>query len=199
MTASAIALSQVIEDLNDLWTPHPTQQLVLNALFLDEYPVVFAENGRKWGKTEIIAYFLWRRALTIPGGHYYFAPEQKQAKEIFWATGRLQHFGPQWYLDGQPNNTEMRMRLVGPFGESFIKVDGSDNFNAYRGIEPHSAVYDEFRDFRPEFHKVMGPNLAVHQAQLLICSTPPEPIEGDESVEHYDAMKIGLQVYKGAA
>lgn len=151
--------------------------------------VVFCENGRKWGKTEEIAYFLWRRALTVPGGHYYFAPEQKQAKEIFWAAGRIQAFGPQQYLEGKPNDSEMRLRFS---NGSFIKIDGSDNFNAYRGIEPHSAVYDEYRDFRPEFHKVMGPNLVVHKAPLLICSTPPELMD----VPHYDSMKIGLELGK---
>lgn len=185
MTDSALYYAKVIGDLNARWTPHPDQQRILYALFALLEPLVFNESGRKFGKTEIIAYFLWRRALTVPGGHYYFAPEQKQAKEIFWATGRLQEFGPQEYLDGQPNNTEMRMRFT---NGSFIKVDGSDNFNAYRGVEPHTAVYDEFRDFRPEFHKAMGPNLGVYKAPLLICSTPPEQME----LEHYDAMKVGL-------
>jgi hypothetical protein len=192
MTVEARQLAKIIGDLNARWTPHPTQQLVLNALFRDLAPVVFNESGRKWGKTDLICYFLWRRALTIPGGHYYFAPEQKQAKEILWASNRLQTFGPAGYIDGKPNETEMRIWLT---NGSFIKVDGSDNFNAYRGIEPHSAVYDEFRDFRPEFHKVMGPNLAPHEAQLLICTTPPELLE----LDHYDGMLVGLENFLGLA
>lgn len=188
---AALHLAKIIGDLNGRWTPHPTQQLMLNALFLHGFLLVFGENGRKWGKTEIIAYFLWRRAMTIPGGHYYFAPEQKQAKEIIWAAGRLQSFGPESYVDGKPNDTEMRIWVKNPIGESFIKVDGSDNFNSHRGTEPTTLVYDEYRDFRPEFHEVMDPNRLPHKAPLLVMSTPPEV-----DIEHYDSMKTGLEVGK---
>lgn len=188
MTDPARQLAKIIGDLNSRWQPHPTQQAVLNALFLHCFSVVFGENGRKWGKTALIDYFLWRRALLVPGGHYYFAPEQKQAKEILWASGRLQTFGPEDYIESI-NNTEMRVTFK---NGAFIKIDGSDNFNSHRGTEPHSCVYDEFRDFRPEFHKVMGPNLMPHKAPLLICSTPPEQME----LAHYDNMKIGLELGK---
>jgi hypothetical protein len=56
---------------------------------------------------------------------------------------------------------------------SFIKLDGSDNFDAYRGIEPHMVVFEEFKDFRPEFYNAMEPNLIVHDAPLIIIGTPP--------------------------
>lgn len=184
MTDSARQLAKIISDLNSRWQPHPAQQQILNAIFRDNEPVVFDECGRKKGKTEQLCYVLWRRAMTVVGGHYYFAPEQKQAKEIVWANLRLQHFGPQEYV-AAINNTEMRITLT---NGAFIKVDGSDNFNAYRGIEPHTAVYDEYRDFRPEFHQVMGPNLGVYRAPLLICSTPPEQMQ----LAHYDGMVATL-------
>lgn len=180
----------MIADLNACWTPHAGQQPVIYAAFGLKEPVIVDESGRKKGKSEEIAYFLWRMALTTrPMGHYYFAPEQKQAKEIFWAANRIQTFGPQSYIT-DINNSEMRIRFR---NGAFIKVDGSDNFNAYRGIsEVGSAVYDEYRDFRPEFHRAFGPNLAVHSAPLLVCSTPPEAPEGSEAAEHYDSMKMGL-------
>jgi hypothetical protein len=159
---------------------------MLNALFLHCYSLVFGENGRKWGKTEVIAYYLWRRALTVPGGHYYFAPEQKQAKEIIWASDRIQKFGPQEYIDGKPNDTEMRIWFK---NGSFIKIDGSDNFSSHRGTEPHTLVYDEFLDFRPEFHTIMDPNRLPHKAPLLIFTTPP-----NRDIEHYDGMKSSLKL-----
>jgi len=141
--------------------------------------VIFLECGRKFGKTEIVCYFLWRLALTRPGGYYYLAPEQKQAREILWAPKRILTFGPQEYIAGV-NNTEMRITFI---NGSFIKVDGSDNYDSYRGIEPHGIAYDEFRNFRPEFHAAMGPNLGVHSAPLLITTTPPE-----RDLEHYDSL-----------
>lgn len=190
MTQAALQLAKIIGDLNSRWKPHAGQHPIIYAAFGLREPVIVDESGRKKGKSEEIAYFLWRMALTTrPMGHYYFAPEQKQAKEIFWAANRIQTFGPQSYV-ADINNSEMRIRLV---NGAFIKIDGSDNFNAYRGVsDVGSAVYDEYRDFRAEFHKAFGPNLAVHRAPLLVCSTPPEAPEGSDEAEHYDSMKIGL-------
>lgn len=163
------------------WLPHSAQEAILMRVFRDLARVTFVECGRKFGKTEVQCYFLWRLAMLRPGGYYYFAPEQKQAKEIVWAAGRLQNFGPKGWIKSI-NQTEMRITF---HNGSFIKVDGSDNFNSYRGIEPHGAVYDEFRDFRPEFHKAFGPNLMVYNAPLLICGTPPEEME----LPHYDGLQ----------
>jgi hypothetical protein len=180
---TAFILSQLAETG---WRPHNAQEAILQRVFRDLARVTFVECGRKFGKTEVQCYFLWRNAMMRPGGHYYFAPEQKQAKEIVWASGRLQAFGPQSWIKSV-NNSEMRITLI---NGSFIKVDGSDNFNSYRGIEPHSAVYDEFRDFRPEFHKAFGPNLMVYNAPLLICGTPPE----EQDLPHYDGLLAQAEV-----
>jgi hypothetical protein len=160
----------IINDLHATWTPHAGQVKCGRALFQDDKRTVFIQCGRKWGKTEIIMYFLYRWALVNPGSAcYYISPFQKQSKEIIWANGRLQTFVPRKYISSI-NNTEMRITLT---NGSFIKCDGSDNYEAYRGIEPHMVVYEEFKDFRPEFHVAMDPNLSVHNAPLVIIGTPP--------------------------
>jgi hypothetical protein len=184
LTTQALQLAKILSDLHRAWKPHPGQKLIIKKLFGDGAPAVMSEWGRKGGKTETIEYFLTRGGLTRGGGWYYFAPEQKQAKEIVWASGRLQKFVPRHYI-AAINNTEMRITLT---NGSFIKVDGSDNFDSYRGIEPHGSAYDEFKDFRPEFHGAYSPNFAVHKAPLLICGTPPE-----RDLEHYDAMIAELR------
>lgn len=127
--------------------------------------------GRKWGKTELIIYILWRWAQSNPGaGCYYLSPFIKQTKEIVWANRRAQDFGPHEWIQSI-NNSEMRINLK---NKSFIKFDGSDNFEAYRGIEPSIVVLEEFKDFRPEFYPAMEPNLAVYQAPIIIIGTPPD-------------------------
>jgi len=169
---SSLHLAKIIKDLHDLWQPHASQGLVGNAIFYAGKSKIFLECGRKWGKSEILAYILWRFALTKPGAAcYYIGPYQKQMKEIIWANKRLQGFGPQGYLDGPPNDTEMRLKFK---NGSFIKVDGSDNYEAYRGITPDIMIYDEFKDFRPEFHIAMDPNLAPKKAPLVIAGTAPK-------------------------
>lgn len=161
---------EVIDSLHSKWIPHSGQVKAGRALFNDQKKTIFIQCGRKWGKTELIMYFLYRWALTHPGSScYYISPFQKQSKEIVWANNRLQRFVDRRFI-AAINNTEMRITLR---NGSFIKCDGSDNFEAYRGIEPHMVVFEEFKDFRPEFYTAMDPNLAVHNAPLIIIGTPP--------------------------
>ncbi len=165
---------------------------------------VFGECGRKFGKTDAMGYCLYRYALSNPNSAcYYIAPFQKQAKELIWANNRLQNFflptiDPHTNLTEsghtreeahqifeelvakygvKVNDSEMRIK----FGNgSFIKLDGADNYQAYRGINPHFMGYDEFKDHHPKFHGGMEPNLATFDAPLFIIGTP---CEGDEPNE----------------
>lgn len=137
---------------------------------------------------------------------YYIAPLQTQAKELIWANGRLQNFylpkiDPKTGLTHtglnrneafqvfeelkekygmKVNNTEMRIY----FGNgSFIKLDGADQYEKYRGVTPNIVAYDEFKDFHPKFHEGMDPNLAVFDAPILFVGSPPV---GDEpNAENY--------------
>ena len=168
---SLVLTATILSDLQQRWDPHRGQHTVLYDLFVSLIKDFFVECGRKWGKTELLIYLLWRFALfNRNAGCYYIAPFQKQAKEIVWATRRIQTFMPQKYIKSI-NNTEMRITTV--FG-SFIKVDGSDNHESYRGIEPHILGYDEIKDHAPEFHVAMNPNRSVYDAPLVIIGTPPE-------------------------
>lgn len=123
--------------------------------------------------SELVSYLLWRYAYTFPGSeNYYFAPYMKQAREILWATRRIQTIGPQHWIESDPNNTEMRITFT---NGSFIKLDGSDNVEAYRGVKPKGlTVFDEFKDFRPEFYEAYDPNRAAFDSPLMIIGTPPE-------------------------
>jgi hypothetical protein len=143
---------------------------------------------------------------------YYISPLQKQAKELIWANNRLQlfflpkilaetgltHTGlnkqesfqvyeelKERYMDGDPNNTEMRIKFK---NGSFIKLDGSDQYESYRGINPHAIAYDEFKDHHPKFHIGMDPNLATFNAPLITVGTPPvgDDDNGDQFIELAD-------------
>jgi len=183
------------------WKPHDSQAKVKNGLFSKGSEKIFLECGRKFGKTDFLTYILYRFALLHPNSAcYYIAPYQKQAKELVWANNRLQNFffpnidpvtgvsptgfnredSAKIYEEMKEkygvsiNNTEMRIR----FGNgSFIKLDGADQYEAYRGVNPHIIVYDEWKDHHPKFHDAMDPNLATFNAPLVIVGTPPE---GDE-------------------
>lgn len=170
--AELARIASGIAELHALWTPHPAQLEIGRAFIRDGRKEVFAQCGRNFGKSELVAYLLWRWAWSHSGSeNYYFAPYMKQAREILWASRRVQDFGPRgWIKD--INNTEMRITFS---NNSFIKLDGSDNVEAYRGVKPKGfSVFDEFKDFRPEFYDAYDPNRAAHDTPLFIVGTPPD-------------------------
>lgn len=164
----------------------------------------------------MLIYLLYRFALSNPNSScYYIAPFQKQAKELIWANGRIQNFFLPLVDDAtgvthsghtreetykifdelkekygvKVNDSEMRIKFA---NGSFIKLDGADNHQAYRGINPHIIVYDEFKDHHPKFHAGMDPNLATFDAPLIVVGTPPEGDEDNEeqfvSLANYAAI-----------
>ncbi len=158
--------------MNEKWKPHPGQVKLLGPLIRGESIEVFAQCGRNFGKTEALCYLLCRWAISFPGSeNYYFAPYMKQAREILWASNRLQEMMPK-DLVASINNTEMRITLQ---SGAFVKLDGSDNVEAYRGIKPKGiSVFDEFKDFKPEFYEAYDPNRAAFESPLIIIGTPPD-------------------------
>jgi len=164
--------TEVIERLHESWTPHEGQLPIGQALFGDEIREIFLECGRNFGKTEFIDYAVWRNAQTRPGStNYIFYPLLKQAKEVIWKSKRVLEFGPSDWIAGT-NDTELRITLK---NGSFIKLDGSDNTESYRGVKIKNGslvVMDEFKDFKPEFYEAIEPNFI--DAYVLIAGTPPE-------------------------
>jgi hypothetical protein len=145
-----------------------------NALFYKDKKIVFVRCGRKFGKTELAIYVLYRWAGTIPNGQFYFiAPFYNQAAELIWHPGRLKNFlgaNRDKYID---SIHEQDRRIIFKNG-SFIKLLGSDNFEAGRGLNPDGAVYDEFKDHDYRFHQGFEDNLMAKDAPLFIVGTPPE-------------------------
>lgn len=162
-----------LDHIHSKWQPHAGQVDIIDDLLVNGFKDLFIQAGRNFGKTEIVSYLLWRYAIENPGSeNYYFAPYQTQAKEIMWAPNRIQNFGPRDAIYGDPNKTEMRITLV---NGSFMKLAGSDNVDSYRGIKPKGlSIYDEFKDFRPEFHDSFDPNRAAFDSPLIIIGSPPD-------------------------
>lgn len=176
MSESALRYqAQVIKDINDSVTLHDGQKAIAKSVFVDGKKIVFVECGRKFGKTSSIPYCAYRQCMSFPGSIVYIiGPFLKQMKEIIWVDGRLTHFlhkdVADKYVESR-NGTELRIIFK---NGSMIKCDGADNYEAFRGPNPHMVIYDEFKDHHPKFHEGMDPNLASNNAPLLIFGTPPE-------------------------
>lgn len=162
---------EFVQLMKDRWVPHQGQVELGKPLF-NQGMDVFGQCGRNFGKSDFVCYALWRWAFLNPGSeNYYFSPYMKQSDEILWESNRIQRFGhPSWIAD--LNNSDLRIKLT---NGSFIKLDGSDNVDSYRGVKPRGlSVFDEFKDFRPEFYEAYDPNRAAHNSPLVIIGTPPD-------------------------
>ena len=166
--------AQVVSDLSKACTLHPAQVQIAKAIFIDGKKRVFAEAGRKTGKTTIIPYCGYRQCMMKSGSIVYIvAPFFKQAKELLWADRRITHFLPEEIAKKykiELNNSEMRVS----FGNgSFIKLLGSDNTEAGRGVNPDMVIFDEGKDINEEFFSGMEPNIAAKNGILMMVGTPP--------------------------
>lgn len=168
--------------LNRAWTPHKGQQIVGQSVFNSPASMVYVQCGRKFGKSELACYCCWVYALTHPGAEvYYLAPLTKQAKELVWYNNRIQTcntYGSWWIpaveklLGGPVKVLFHESRIVLPNG-SFIKVDGSDNYDSQRGLKPDFIVADEYATFKSRWLPTVKPNMLVKQGKILFITTPP--------------------------
>jgi hypothetical protein len=171
---NAKILADILSDLNTVFKPHDGQVPIGVAIFYEGRKLIVVECGRKFGKTDILCYILYRWAMTNPGTYsYYIAPWKDQIKDLVWANGRLPFFLPdsmaKKYIQSI-NNTEMRILFK---NGSFIKCEGSDNYEKGRGYSATGiVVYDEAKDHNPNFHNAFEPNLAITDAPLVVVGTP---------------------------
>lgn len=164
------AYARIIQALSH-FIPHHGQIKVGRALFNDNIRNIFVQCGRKWGKTELGIYFDTRWGMQNPGlGCFYIAPELKQARKLVWEDPRLLQMVPPDWID-DVHNSDMRIRLK---NGAYIKVEGSDNFEAHRGTRPGLVIYEEFKDHDPRFRNIMRPNLSVYNAPEIFLGTPPD-------------------------
>ena len=176
-----------MQDLTDTTHyPKEGQKTIGKAILSGNFRLVFVQLGRQTGKTELVNGIAWYKALLSPRSSiYYFCPKQKQAKEVVWSKNRIQtmnaataldmekiqdfvDYGKK-YIKGKPNNAEMRLSWN---NDSFIKIDGSDNYDEYRGITPDLLIFDEYRDFRPGAYDALKASTTTKKATIVIISTP---------------------------
>ena len=162
--------------------PHAGQWKIIKAFFRDGKKIILVQAGRKFGKTETLLYIAWRFAIENPGAQIYIiAPTKEQGKKIYWSPRRLQYYGPREFLqEGDQGIREsektIRFKFCNDEGvPSSITIDGCDNIDALRGINPDLVFYEEVQDHTEEFDsQVMRNNLAAKDAAIVAIGTPPE-------------------------
>lgn len=165
---------------------HADQIKQLSPMYNQGINDIFLSCGRKWGKTELVGYILWKHALENPGSAcYYVAPENTHARELMWNNNRMQRFlgeDSKKYIAGIKND----LMIIRFKNGSYIRLIGSDNYMVANGLTPHIAVYDEFKGFNPRWHTEFAPNRAAKAAPLIIIGTKPRA--GNKNMDQYDEI-----------
>lgn len=185
---------EVIKYISQFWSPHAGQQLVLDEILTHHKPLVYVECGRKFGKTEMSVFMCWYMAMLKPDSEvYYLAPEVKLARELVWPNFRMQscNTGRREFpkevadiLGGEVKVYNQEMRITFPNG-SFIKVDGSDNYDKQRGLKPDFVVADEYREFKQGWLEAYEPNMMVKNGTIFFITTPPHTRNHAFQQAHY--------------
>lgn len=172
------------------FTPHAGQVVVNEQVLRPPYGKgvrrTFVRAGRNFGKSTDATYLAHMFALYNPGFRcYVLAPLYKQAKEIYWASNLLPNFldvaGAKSPFISKIDQQDTRIEY---FNGSFIKVDGSDNYDSARGWKPDFVAGDEFGNFDPRWFEVMVPNLQARNATLFLIGTPPRNPELPNGQKH---------------
>jgi hypothetical protein len=129
---------------------------------------------RRSGKDKTCWNLMISEAVQKVGTYFYVLPLLNQGRKVIW-QGRgkdgirfLDHI-PKALLDGDPNSTEMLVRL---YNGSIIQILGADNADAYRGTNPIGFVFSEFAFCDPKIWNTFRPILAENGGWAVFNSTP---------------------------
>lgn len=140
---------------------------------------------RRAGKDKTVFNFTIREAVKRVGSYYYFLPSYNQGRKIIWDGAdkdgfRFLHHIPKALIDGQPNNTDMKVRLT---NGSLIQVIGTDNIDSIVGTNPVGCVFSEYPLGDPRAWEFIRPILRENGGWAVFCYTPRGKNHGYELFE----------------
>ncbi len=132
---------------------------------------------RRGGKDTTMWNYMIKRAYMEPGIYYYFLPTFVQAKRVIWDGmtndgKKMLDYIPKAIIDGQPNNTEMKVWINGPNGQSLIQLIGADSYDAIMGTNPRGVVFSEWSLMDPMVYEFVKPILAANEGWCAFIYTP---------------------------
>jgi hypothetical protein len=132
--------------------------------------------------------YMIKRAYMEPGTYYYFLPTFAQAKRVIWdgmtnSGKRMIDYIPKEIIDGNPNNTEMKIWINGMNGQSLIQLIGADSYDSIMGTNPRGIVFSEWPLMDPMVYEFVKPILAANGGWCAFLYTPRGKNHGWELAE----------------
>ena len=172
-----VLLSNFIEDWDKNRERNPSQQQILDAVFIDKKQYVFYRAGRKGTKTTTGIDIGWKLAHMIPKSVGYLCyPTIAQGIEVVWEERRLQTCDRKddYMFDKYVEKTDDSRHILWFSNGSFIKLIGTWSEARGRGTQPDYLICDEFQDCNPDYIEAMDANLAAKNAPCILMGTPPK-------------------------
>ena len=156
-------------------------------VFVDNTRFQVVVAGRRVGKTRKSAIKLIVKGLECPdvdGTVLYVAPTYGMAKTLMWDL--LVRLAFKVILKSNVNDGEITL-----VNGVKMRIRGSDNPDALRGMKVYYAVMDEFKDIKPQvWEDIIRPSLSDMKGGALFIGTPDS---GDSLFrEYYDRGVSGL-------
>lgn len=129
---------------------------------------------RRAGKEKTCWNFLIMKAVKTVGIYYYFFPHFSQGRKILWdgvdkdGFRLLNHIPPE-LIAGNPNSTEMKIRLK---NGSLIQIIGVNNIDSIVGTNPCGCVFTEYSLQSPKAWSLIRPILAENGGWAVFNGTP---------------------------
>lgn len=158
------------------YEPRPYQEAVLQALDDGVRNICWVVH-RRGGKDTTMWNYMIKRAYLEPGVYYYFLPSFVQAKRVIWDGmtndgKRMLDYIPKAIIEGNPNNTEMKIWINGAKGQSLIQLVGADSYDAIMGTNPRGVVFSEWSLMDPMAYEFIKPILAANGGWAAFIYTP---------------------------
>lgn len=155
------------------YTPRPYQLPLLQAIDSGIKRAVVVWH-RRAGKDKTLLNLVIKKMLERGGSYYYFFPTYAQGKKILWdGVDRdgfrfLDHF-PKVILDGKPNDSELKVKLI---NGSLFQIIGTDNYDSIVGTNPIGCVFSEYSLQNPNAWDFIRPILAENGGWAVFNFTP---------------------------
>lgn len=158
------------------YEPRPYQLNILEALDNGVLNACWVVN-RRGGKDTTMWNYMIKRAYMEPGIYYYFLPTFAQAKRVIWDGmtndgKKMIDYIPKSIIDGNPNNTEMKVWINGANGQSLIQLVGADSYDGVMGTNPRGVVFSEWSLMDPMAYEFIKPILAANHGWCAFIYTP---------------------------
>lgn len=134
---------------------------------------------RRAGKEKCCWNYMISKAVQRVGTYYYFFPHFSQGRKILWDGADKDGFRfldhiPKELIQGDPNSTEMKIRLKNGTlkNGSIIQIIGTDNIDSIVGTNPIGCVFSEYSLQDPKAWQLIRPILAENGGWAIFNFTP---------------------------